>query len=979
MAYPNPDPNPSPLPKALSSSPGTNPFPNGPRMGRPLLAGSGTVCADAGRAGGAGGFVSIAYAKQLLTHDVWQGVTHEPKLTVAEIIRLVPSLPDRFWTHGIVCINDTIVPREMWHVVRPKPFTSDGVPVVVNMLMAPGRGAKGTSTKNIITIVASIAVLAAATFITGGGLSVLAPGIFAAAGTFGAGGLGAALAGAAVSAAGLLAIQALTPPPTKKKDDREKTSESAAADGNVLEPGASIPRIVGTRKIFPPFMARPLIEIVGEDEIVEAIYGLAGPHKLEDIRVDGSPITQIPEVQFDVREGWDNDTPITMIGRYSHTSEPQVTLTDHTTQPAAQTQLENQSNPEASIPQWHTVTTRKDPDQIWLQMYWPEGIIDTDNVTTNRVLPVRIRMRPIGTTTWLNLPEIQFKGKKQKLYRKAIILKWATPGALPALPTDDAPILAFWSVPTQAVAPIGIGGWTAHTTFSGGAPINSMANIALFQDRVEIFLNHADFIRGVRWEVQVKRGYLYTFGSLNVTTYALSEAGGSIVSLFDYRTVATIHQIDHSKNGVTATTVLARVVSIWDRHPIATIGLALIAIRGRNRNIGRLSILASGYVPDYSGVAGIWDSWTITSNPAPHFRWALTGVLNAEPMPEDLIDDPNLVDWRLWCATNAHTADIVLTGNSLGESLDLIASCGRARRRMSETWGVVIDRPRATEPPIQIFSPRNSNNFSADKPFAKVPDAFQVAYINAADDYQPDEVIVYNPDIDPGDAVIFEALDYDGIVDTGKVTDRAIFDFRVLNERASTYSLQTDIETLVCRRGDVIGINHDVIDIHMYYARVKSVQISGPNVTGITLDTEVGIDGGGNLFTASNLFTLTSLFITGRKIGSAIRLQTGALLTKEVNADPLETATLVFTTPFTDTGVVIPGLLVVIGTQATEFGRYLVFGIEYGGDFVANLTVVDEAPSIHELLELLSGDMQGSGEYLILSGDEQGKLLLSGT
>jgi hypothetical protein len=197
--------------------------------------------------------------------------------TILEIVQSVPDLPRSFLVKGNVCINGENVPRELWSYVRPKP-TSDDLPIVVTLhwpLGGPGGGGRST-TKSIIGIVAAIALLAVTTFLAGpAGLALLAG--------FGISGFGATLFIAGVGIAGALAIGALTAPPTQEtpqalgaqsgqSDSNSENRDPAGATGNVIAQGGAIPRVIGTRKIFPPLICEPVVELIGNDEWVEALF-----------------------------------------------------------------------------------------------------------------------------------------------------------------------------------------------------------------------------------------------------------------------------------------------------------------------------------------------------------------------------------------------------------------------------------------------------------------------------------------------------------------------------------------------------------------------------------------------------------------------------------------------------------------------------------------------------------------------------------
>ena len=130
--------------------------------------------------------------------------------TIAEIVAEIPpdELPRGFAELGEVRINDEIVPRGLWHLVRPRWHPDRDTVVTLHVpLTGPGGGggsSGGSSGKSTIALVASIAVLLVASAVSGGLLGL--PGI----GILSAGAVNA-IAGAAIGPGGTLKISALEP------------------------------------------------------------------------------------------------------------------------------------------------------------------------------------------------------------------------------------------------------------------------------------------------------------------------------------------------------------------------------------------------------------------------------------------------------------------------------------------------------------------------------------------------------------------------------------------------------------------------------------------------------------------------------------------------------------------------------------------------------------------------------------------------
>ena len=184
-------------------------------------------------------------------------------LSVAEIVARADCLPEGFASRGVVAIDGHPLPAEAWPHVRPKAETPAGRPIRITFHMAVRDGGRGG--KQAFAIVAAIALSFATAGIASGGIPALG---------IAGGSLGAKLIATSVGIVGSLVISAVTAPPTRGADtsqtsDGRVSLDPASVTGNVLAPGASVPRVIGTRRVFPPFACQPVIEYVGQDEVAE--------------------------------------------------------------------------------------------------------------------------------------------------------------------------------------------------------------------------------------------------------------------------------------------------------------------------------------------------------------------------------------------------------------------------------------------------------------------------------------------------------------------------------------------------------------------------------------------------------------------------------------------------------------------------------------------------------------------------------------
>lgn len=899
-------------------------------------------------------------------------------VSIAEIVESITSLPPQFKTAGVVCINGEPIPRHLWRYVRPRVGKRE---VVVTLHLAPGNG-------KTLELVATIAVLVAAIAVSAGALGPAGLGL---AGSYlAAGSTSAALAAGAVSVAGALAIGALSRPPVADNSGNSSLASvgggTASLSANTLEKGSSVPRVIGTMQVFPVGICQPLVENVVNDQYSECVFALAGPHQLNNIKLDNVIYTTDPSIQLETREGWGSDLPLTVVTRYGRTDSPNVILTSVIPDPNSISNAPPVLYPAdpRSNAQWQTITTHGNPDEIWINVEFPQGCAEPAS-NTPVALPFRVRMRPIGTSTWINLPEVHYSDQHTGTLRRSIRMRWqdttATVLSQPALspaqaaaesiqtvPTTNGWVYAITSVPTSILCNLP-GGWTANSYFYKGsgdiylAAVNSggstgVINTGLFGDRAEFYLNTVTFPKGP-YEIQIMVGMNYGGGTaLNPSNYKWNAGASNIFDFFSF--ITQVPGSAFTPNGIllfNPPTILSQVVlstfsMVYNKPPCSTTGdFALIAVRVKNKSVSTLSVEASGYVKDWDGSG--WNTWTTSNNPATHYRDITAGVLNSDPVRPDLIEDQNtndptdcLVGWRAACITNGYTVNAVLQTGSVSDGQAIAASCGYAGARQSETWGVTQDFDRSGLIPVQIFSPVNLGGFRFEKAFPRTPDGFRCTFIDADDNWTSKEIIVKNPLLE-GAASVFEDQTYNGLVHTSDVQKRATFDFGNLNWRMTYYYGEADYENILCRRGDLVGVQHDSIDHSAGFARIKQVVRNGGNITGLVLSGSVDIP----TDTAFSGGFFTGTYFAPSRFGVAIRLRDGTKMVKEISLTGDTTTEVEFVTPFADPGTssLDVGCMLTAGKLGTEYHRMIVFLVQPKTDLQATITFVDEAPQLWPL------------------------------
>jgi hypothetical protein len=892
----------------------------------------------------------------------FSGATHLDLLTNGEwldqAIARLADLPDRFQTHGIVYVAQGAklqeVPRHFWargkvsFRLRLKPV--EGAPVRVILAMAPGRGGAGKGGKSLITIVATLALLAVGTFITGGGLAGLL-------GTgFAAGSTGAQALAAGVTFLGRLAISLAAKPAGRSSNDATDAGlGSASASGNVVAPGQSFDYVAGRVKCFPKMASYPLVELEGDDELVEASYMFEGPHELRDIKLEGTRITEVTGVTFIADEGT-SASPVRLLQRYGYQTTPQIELKAHARDKVNVTRLANQGAPEASLPQPTIVTSKNDPDEIWLQLLWPANF-GTQSGGTEMIMPFRLKMRIQGTDQWINLPELMFHSSTTGRMSKKIVLKWQA--AAPSIvdqPFKNGAWHSFHTVPVQNLPSPnnGVGGWNAHASFVGGAAINATARVERRTDGFVVYLDPAVFPRGHRWDVSIMRGcitavndWAATAGVVDPTTYTI--ASGFIYSLFDYFNQAGIYYTANGTQNYTTSTVesciLMRVASVWNRPPLPKPGNATIEVRGRNVNVTQLSVLAAALVAPWNGTR--FEGVAPSENPADHYFEVLTGQRTAKPLREDLVNVPQLGQWHAENETAGRKVALILSGRTWEDSLDAIASAGLARRQEGRFFGITRSRDTFSlgVAQRQVFNHLNMISFNWVKSFDTTPDAVRVSFRNRALDFEQDERLVMRPGLTAGDVKLIVQQEADAIADEAQLVGFYELYLQAAYYRDHLFTLETWFEGVAAEPGDIICVNDMILEETHVSARISQVLRDGAgDITGLVLDTELDANIETGLESVAALEAVDDLRLQGVSLGCMIMTSTGITVQPidQVDAGELE---ITFEAPFTNPDVA-EGQVVSIGRRGLEAHRFEVTDIEPSAERFFTLTLAPEAPEM---------------------------------
>lgn len=361
-------------------------------------------------------------------------------------------------------------------------------------------------------------------------------------------------------------------------------------------------------------------------------------------------------------------------------------------------------------------------------------------------------------------------------------------------------------------------------------------------------------------------------------------------------------------------------------HPVSFEDpLALVAMRIRatdqlNGAVDTFNLLASSIVTAFNG--SLWVAGQISSNPADLYRHVLQMPANKRPVADAAIDFDSIEAWWQFCDDEGFTCNMVVADRrSVYDVLADVAACGRATPAFIDgKWGVVWDNPDAEI--AWHLTPRTSWGFSWSIPYKRLPHGLRVTFINANRSYAEDERIVYDDGYDETTAELFEGVEFPGVTDPSLIWRHGRYQIAQARLRPARYTLFCGILNLRFRRGDRVRITHDILLVGLAAGRVK--EVAGLD---LTLDTVLTMESG------------TTYVLRIQKDDGQSALRT--LIT---TVGEYSTVTLV------DDGspslTIDPGDLFAFGPLGQDSLVARVLDIEPQRDFVAKLTLVDDAAAI---------------------------------
>ena len=391
------------------------------------------------------------------------------------------------------------------------------------------------------------------------------------------------------------------------------------------------------------------------------------------------------------------------------------------------------------------------------------------------------------------------------------------------------------------------------------------------------------------------------------------------------------------------TLVWSALRSISPKLPSNT-GTTKLAVRIKATNqlqgvVQNLKCRVAQKIPVYDQAAGTWSAPVESQNAGDIFRWLLLycpAVLRR--LTEDRLDMAGISAWADECTAKGYRTSFVMdSGRAFGDVLNDVLASGRATKgKRNGKYSAIRDIPQTV--PVQMFTPRNSSGFTVARTFADLPQGLRVTFTNPEASSQQDVILVFIDGYNETNATLYDTLDLSMVVDPVTAWKLGRYHLAVAWNRPNQYTFTADAEAIVCERGDLITVAHDIIQSGVTAARVKSVANGR-----VVLDTWVDYD-------STKTYQLR---VRRGSDGSQGLLNTGGVLTwdstlitfdSSMGWDSASGPTQVFT--YDASFVIAAGDLAEVVIVGSDVVPLIVKSIKAGDNLSATITCVDAAPEV---------------------------------
>ncbi|WP_419799623.1 MAG: hypothetical protein ACNI26_08280 [Terasakiella sp.] len=693
--------------------------------------------------------------------------------------------------HASVYVGGVPIPQDYWHRVKVKQTTQ--VDIVFHM-QGGGGGGGGKNVLGTVIMIAAIAVggYLAANYAASLAFSMGVP-------VTGIGGVSALAIGKAVIMGGTMLVGSMlssmiAPAPSVPTPNlasmgfgsnagmAETTLHSITGTKNQLNPDGIIPKLFGRRKVYPPLAMTPRTRLNGDDELFIQTFAMEGrvsvlsEGEASGFYIGDTPLELYDGVRFELREGLDSDTDLTMVQDTVRQDILSITL-----------------SPDDA---WTERVVNGYVDAISIDVVCPRGcyyLLDKGDPVGEGVL-VEVQYSPINADDWQDAvwhtgwTHTKFNGRLMVTSSK---IGPARRGGTFSVPYGEYKIrfrrpktVYFDNAGYAEINPdMYDTGWpySPSSHWHGNSPYGGNGG-------------RADSGRPLMLSSDPNAGPEYTYSNRSINEIQVSA-------------LRAIENADPIK----------------DMPGLFKLALEIKASGQLNGVVDELWFVGQSWLP-------VWDGAQIIYQQTRHPAWAVLSVMierqNAAAVPLERVDLDAL---KQWADTDPNrTFDAVVDSDTTVENLirEICASGRASPHHDGQKYTVLVDRPQSVR--AQLFSPRNSWGFQGTKIFAEPPHALRVPFVNADEGYKDDEIIVYDAGYNKDTATIIEALPMIGHTGADQITYDGKFHLSQARLRGMEDAvLYTDFQALSCRRGSRVGVNHDVPRWGLGSGRILSNEVDG--------------------------------------------------------------------------------------------------------------------------------------------------------
>ncbi len=844
-------------------------------------------------------------------------------LTVYELLKQQDTQVLRN-TIAVVEVNGEVVLPQDWNkrVVELDDF--------VLVRAVPTGGGSG---KNPLKFVLTLAIFAAAPYL---GAKLAASGLF--------GGLSASFLGSAVGLLGSLAVNALIPPPKVGGGDvtrsgRDSPTFDINGAKNEIRPFDVFPVMLGTSRIFPPFLSAPYTSLEGNDKFLHLLFLLSeGETDQFNLKIGETDADDFDEVDYNILY---YDTGSEKLEHFPGVVEEDV-----------QNVLLTKAGG------FSTRVSQPNVEEISVDIELPRGLVrfDDEGEKNARSVSFTVQIKPTSGSDWSadeNYKSIaqkdfaagtgtvaNFRTRGQNRYWRAVIYINASTGVITMRGQIDTPINPFsGGGATRLNVPRGHYELARAERLTGAVTVTDTRSATfknLTQTPATDFLvsnPSGTTIRIAAGDLQIFRQITrkqteavritYTFqtdpdaGSYDVRVRRDSADNDGDTRIFD-----------ETRWTVMRSHINAKPINVND---VTVMEMRIKATDQLNGVVDELNMICESKKTVWDSDTQQWIADQSSDNPADVFREVLQGKLLDEPVPDSLIDLTALEQWSEYCEErDFRFSQYRDFESSLYELLQDVCRAGRAQlvKLDGAIWSVVIDKPRTV--PAALITPANSFGYEVKRLLRPEVHAIDLTFQNAEQQYKLDTRRVYNDGYDINTATIIEKTDLVGIQWPDHVYKYGRNLFAVARLRANTHYVSQDIEQLALSEGAMVKVTHPVPLYGIGSGRIKSLVVNGANTEQVVIDNTLNFDSDGDWV------------IRHRK--SADGVQKLVPISNSVGSFD----TLVLTTPETTVGGMAVGDLISVGLNGSESVELIVRGLEGADDMSAKIELVDHAPNIED-------------------------------